>query len=329
MESIGRTQTRILGRRSSLDAMGEEIENQIGDLPAFANELRRHRGYKGLDPSRMIFTGSGDSFAAAQFAQALSRGRAIATDPYELYLNLDRTRGKTLFLVSVGGRSITNVKLARQVRRLAEKRVAITANPTSPVAKACDDIIPLRYRSSGILTSGSVGFTSSLLAVASLTARLPRVLDLKAMEKRAAEWWKEVKSARGGPYVFIGSGIGYALAAYGSFKIHEVLGLRAEYQYSEQFGHAQLFSIRKTSDNVICIALGSDGKTAEIFRALFRDGFRAHLIGSENSDPVSAGLEVAFHMQHLALGLARKMRLRECAFLMDKKRLRLSSRLIY
>ncbi len=129
--------------------------------------------------------------------------------------------------------------------------------------------------------------------------------------------------------MFIGSGIGYALAAYCSFKIHEVLGLKAEYQYPEQFGHAQLFSIRKTNDNVICIALGPDRKTAEMFRALFRNGFRAHLIENENSDPVSAGLEVAFHMQHLALGLARKMRLRECAFLIDKKRLGLSSRLIY
>ncbi len=319
----------MLGRRSSLDAMEEEIKNQIEDLPSFATELRHHRAYKGLDPSQMIFTGSGDSFATAQFAQALSKGRAIATDPHELYLNPDGTRGKTLFLVSVGGRTITNIKLARKVRRLAKKRVAITANPTSPLAIACDDIIPLRYGSSGILTSGSGGFTSSLLAVASLITKLPRMLDLKAMEKNAAEWAREAKLARGGAYAFIGSGIGYALAAYGSFKIHEVLGLMAEYQYPEQFGHAQLFSIRKTSDNVVCIALGPDRKTAELFRALSRNGLRAHLIGSENSDPVSAGLEVAFHLQHLALGLARKMRLRECAFLMDRKRLRLSSRLIY
>ena len=309
--------------------MEEEIQNQIEDLPAFARDLRNRPGQASPDPSRTIFTGSGDSFAAAIFARSLTGGRAAAEDPYELCLHPEWTKGKILFLISVSGRTRTNLTLAKRVKGLAWRRVAITANPDSPLATVCDDIILLRYRSSGILTAGTVGFTSSLLAVASVTVGLPKMLDLKAMARRAIEATAKATAGKHSAFFFLGSGLAYALSAYGAFKINEVLGLKAEYQQSEQIGHAQLFSMRRRNDTVVCIALGPDRKAPEIFQHLFKQGFRAYLFEGAADHFISASLEVSLHLQHLALSLAKSMRLRECSFLTDKGRLDLSSQLIY
>src|SRR5947208_489474 len=186
--SIGKTQKRRLGKTSSLDAMEQEIHNQVEDLPAFARELGKYDRFRNLDPSSMIFTGSGDSLASSLFAHYLSEMQASAADPFELQLYPKVAKNKTIFITSVSGKTRTNIQLARKVKGVAKKRVAITANPSSPLAKECDDIIQLRYRSPGILTSGTASFSSSLLAIASLIRRLPKLDSLHMMERRAAGW---------------------------------------------------------------------------------------------------------------------------------------------
>lgn len=77
----------------SIRAMEEETRKQIEDLPRFAAQLRNDRE-KIVDPSRTVFTGSGDSYAAALFAQELSQNRAVGSDPYELLRSIDRIHGK-------------------------------------------------------------------------------------------------------------------------------------------------------------------------------------------------------------------------------------------
>src|SRR5438128_8576713 len=130
--SIDRNQQRTLGKTSSLDAMEQEIHNQVEDLPAFARELGKYDRFRHLDPSRMIFTGSGDSLASSIFAHYLSQMQAFAADPFELQLYPRVTRNKTLFITSISGKTRTNIQLAKRVRGLAKKRVAITANAESP-----------------------------------------------------------------------------------------------------------------------------------------------------------------------------------------------------
>ncbi len=329
MASIGKSQLRTLGRTSSLDAMEQEIHNQVEDLPAFARELGKYDRFRNLDPSSMIFTGSGDSLASSLFAHYLSQMQASVADPYELQLHPKAAKNKTIFITSVSGKTRTNIHLAKRVRGLAKKRVAITANPESPLAKECDDVIRLRYRSPGILTSGTASFSATLLAVASLIHRLPKLDSLPVVERRAAEWARGLRVHPNGAFLFVGSGTGYALATYAAFKIHEVLGLSAQYQHTEQLGHSQLFSLQQNSDNLVFLAMGSDRKASEVFRVLSKSGFNAYLLKSGTADPGLATLQVMFCIQHLALYLGRKMGLRECAFVTDKKRLALSSRLIY
>jgi fructoselysine-6-P-deglycase FrlB-like protein len=309
--------------------MKREIQNQVEDLPAFARELAKYREFRHLDPSRMIFTGSGDSFASSLFAHYLSEMQAFAADPFELQLNPQICRNKTVFITSVSGKTRTNIQLARKVKGVAKKRVAITTNPSSPLAKECNAVIQLRYRSQRIPTSGTASFSASLLAVASLIRQLPKLGSLLIMEKRAAEWARPVWVLPRGGFLFVGSGTGYSLAMYAAFKIHEVLGLPAQYQHTEQLGHSQLFSLKKNRDNLFFLAPSSDQKTTETSRVLSKSGFHGYLLKSGTRDPILATLQVTFCIQHLALNLGRKMGLQECAFLTDKKRLALSSRLIY
>jgi len=327
--SIGKSQQRTLGKTSSLDAMEQEIRNQVEDLPAFARELGKDDRFRNLDPSRMIFTGSGDSFACSLFAHYLSQMQALAADPYELRLHPKVAENKTVFITSVSGKTRTNIQLARTVRGLAKKRVAITANPESPLAKECDDVIRLRYRSPGILTSGTASFSTSLLAAAALIRRLPKLDSLHTMERRATGWARRLRVHPRGRFLFIGSGTGYSLAMYAAFKIHEVLGLSAQYQHTEQLGHSQLFSLQEKSDNILFLSSSSDKKTSEVYRALAKSGFNSYLLKSDTRDPILGTLQMMFCLQHLALSLGRKMGLQECAFLTDRQKLALSSRLTY
>jgi len=314
---------------SSLGAMDQEIHNQVEDLPAFASQLARDQRFRHLDPSRMIFTGAGDSFASSLAAHYMSKMQALAADPFELQLYPQVTKNKTVFITSVSGRTRTNIQLARKVRGVAKKRVAITANPKSPLARECDDVIQLRYRSPGILTSGTASFSATLLVVASLIRRLPKLDSLPIMERRAVEWARRVRVHPCGEYLFVGSGTGYSLAMYTAFKIHEVLGLPAQYQHTEQLGHSLVFSLQEKTDNLLFLAPSSDRKTNEVFRVLSKSGFHAYRLKGTTRDPILATLQVVFCIQHLVLNLGRKMGLQECAFWKDKKRLALSSRLIY
>jgi fructoselysine-6-P-deglycase FrlB-like protein len=307
--------------------MTEEISNQTQDLPRFASQLRETRVPK-LQPSTLIFAGSGDSYAAAVFAQELSQGESAASDPYELLTNIKRIRGKNLVIISVSGRTKTNVELARKAKRMAKETIAVTANPESPLAKECEQTLHLKYRTTGILTSGTVSFTTSLLACALLLGSLPRTVQIKTALTDAARWATNLKQTSEGSFLFTGSEVNYALSLYGAAKINEVVGAKAEAVYPEQLGHAKLFTIDKKRDAIVCTSSGRDlaMKTHEL---LHESGFRSSILVIPESHVVNRSLKIAIYLQRLALAMAKKRRMTECAFLADKKRLALSNRLIY
>jgi fructoselysine-6-P-deglycase FrlB-like protein len=311
----------------SIQAMAQEISNQMLDLPRFASQLRETRLSK-LHASRLIFVGSGDSYAAAVAAQELSKGESVASDPYELLANIKRIRGKKLIIISVSGRTKTNVKLARKARKISTSTLAITANPESPLAKECDETLQLKYRTSGILTSGTISLTTSLLGCASLLRILPRTVQVKAIRAKEALRATNVRHVGKGAFLFTGSGVDYALSLYGAAKINEVLGARAEAVYPEQLGHAKLFTIDRKRDSIVCISSGHD-KAMETHELLLRDGFQSSILSVPNDHVVNRSLRIAICFQRLALSLARRKRLKEFAFLSDSSMLQLSSKMIY
>jgi fructoselysine-6-P-deglycase FrlB-like protein len=326
VDSIDKQRTTT--SNSSIRLMESEMGDQILELPAFASDLRRTNQSGDFGPSEMVFTGSGDSYAASLFAHHLSNGRALGADPNDLTLAPEGCGDKVVFITSVSGRTRANILLAKRIKRIARRRVAISANPTGPLARECNETIPIPYRKNETITPGTLSFTLSLLAVASRIKPLPTLRRLEKINARASEWAQQLKTYPSSSFLFLGSGIGYALAAYGAFKIQELIGLPADYDHAEQVGHSKLFSLRKT-DNILCFALGPDEKTIEVSRTLAKNDFNTHLFASDAEDPVVAGLEAAFSIQQLALRLAKRKGLRDVAFLNDRKRLALSSRLIY
>jgi len=307
--------------------MAEEISNQSHDLPSFASQLRKRHIPK-LKPSSLIFTGSGDSYAASVFAQEISKGESAALDPYELLRNIRRMRRKNLVIISVSGRTKTNVELARKAKGISTSTLAITANPDSPLARECDETLQLKYRTTGILTSGTISFTTSLLACALLLGNLPNIVRVKAATMGTPQLATNLKQIGKGAFVFTGSGVNYALALYGAAKINEILGANAEALYPEQLGHAKLFTIDKKRDFVVCISSGRD-KARETYQLLIKDGFQGSIIAFPDSHVVNRSLKIAIYLQRLVLSLARIKGIEECMFLSDKSRLSLSNRMIY
>ncbi len=311
----------------SIKAMAEEISNQTQDLPRFSSLLRETRLPK-LKPSSLIFAGSGDSFAAAVFAQELSRGRAVASDPYELMRNIERTKGKSLVIVSVSGKTRASIDLARRAKGFARRRIAITAHPDSPLARESDEVFPLKYTRTGTLTAGTVSFTCSMIACAFLLGQLPRTVNAKTTLGKAARWATTQISVRTGSFVFVGSGVNYALSIYGAAKVREVLGTKAEAEYPEQVGHARLFATDKKRDCLICISSGQD-HARQVHKLLDKRGFRTCLLAILDNNMVLRSLKIAIYLQQLALVLAQKREMNDCAFLSDSRMLELSSKMIY
>src|SRR5207247_9999994 len=118
---------RRQSRSSSLDVMEEQLRGQVEELRVFANQIGTQGGHL-QRPSDMIFTGSGDSFACSLFASYLSKGLARATDPYELQQYPELAIGKTVFITLVSSKSRANLQLTSRIKRLAMKRVTVTAN---------------------------------------------------------------------------------------------------------------------------------------------------------------------------------------------------------
>src|SRR2546425_11948072 len=274
----------------SIEAMEEEISNQAQDLPGFASQLRQKHRPK-LEPSSLVFVGSGDSYATAVFAQELSRGETVASDPYELLTNISRIRGKNLVVISVGGRTKTNIELARKAKGISTNTLAITANPESPLARECDETLQLQYRTTGTLTSGTISFTTSLLACAFLLRNLPRTVQVKTAPIDTARLGANLKQAGKGAFVFIGSGVNYALSLYGAAKVNEVLGAKAEAAYPEQLGHAKLFTIDKERDVIVCISSGRE-RAMRVHETLRRNGFRSQLLAFPVGHLVNRSLRI-------------------------------------
>src|SRR2546425_5815389 len=279
----------------SIRAMAEEISNQTQDLPGFASQLSKTRFPK-LQLSKLTFAGSGDSYAAAVFAQELSQGESRASDRYELLTNIRRIRGKNLVIISVGGRTKTNIELARKAKGISTNTLAITANPESPLARECDETLRLQYRATGTLTSGTISFTTSLLACAFLLRNLPRTVQVKTAPIDTAGLTTNLKQAGKGAFVFIGSGVNYALSLYGAAKINEVLGARAEAVYPEQLGHAKLFTIDKKLDFILCISSGRE-RAMRVHETLRRNGFRSQLLAFPVGHLVNRSLRIAIYFQ--------------------------------
>jgi glucosamine--fructose-6-phosphate aminotransferase (isomerizing) len=311
--------------------MSQEIKYQIDDLPAY----NRYLG--SLDPppdseragTNCVFIGAGDSFAAAKAAEYLSGFRARALDPYDLLLNPGIAEGRHLFLISVSGRTRTNIEAAEAARGIAKRITAITSDAQSVLAKTCDDLIKLNFRKTGELTPGTVSFTTTLLACYSRVRKPTPIPDLTPVFDRCVRWSDKVELPAQGTVFIVGTGLSYCMAMYGAAKIHEVLGWKSQYQAAEQFSHMELFSLDEGDGVLLIPDSREDKKMAQLESLLAGGGWNVAKISLIDTDEVVNSIQAAMHLQVLVWRTALRLGLEECSFKMKEKHLRISDTMIY
>lgn len=314
---------------NAIEAMQAEIEYQVQDLHNLNLSSPWVRD--------SLFVGSGDSYVAGLAAQYFSGSHAICCYPIDIIKNPSLVERRNLFIVSISGNTLANILAAKIAKKHGVSKItALTARPSSRLAKSCDQTIELKYRNTGIITAGTISFVASMIKCISLTIQLRLPSDLRKIYNRAETQAKQViskidnksrtSSGSSSSYFILGNGQLHAIAMYGALKFNEVFGASAMVYPVEEFCHSPLFSIKETDQAIV---LGdNDDNNRKLSKRLNEEGFSSVHVRFKNTG-IELLLQATFFIQLLVLKLAQKYGLTSCHFLSNKKLLRVSSDFIY
>jgi len=300
----------------TIDAFENDILLQIPYLQTI--KLQKQLSEK--KQLRTIFCGSGDSLAASLLAEAFSNFRVKAADPLDLLKNNSIIKNNDVYLISVSGNTLSNIKVAKN----SKNSIAITRNDESKLAKVCSNRILLNYPSSGVFTSGSIGFLSSALTAISLVSKL-KVRGVLELYKKASLESKKIKLGK--KVYILGNMRTFPIAMYGAAKFYEILGTDAHYERIEQFLHMGLFSA-KSGDTVI-IFEEKNSHNLRITKNLKKLGLNVYQPNSGTRNKISQVIFFTFFSQLTPLFFAKKNHQKECYFVTAKKLRNASSNMIY
>jgi fructoselysine-6-P-deglycase FrlB-like protein len=316
---------------NSISAMEEEIRSQVNylsklDLP----------GKIGLDDC--LFIGAGDSYAAALIAVYASNHKVVCCNPIDILVNpeiMKKNSYRRVYIVSVSGNTQSNIFAAKISRRYNIDTTAITSAPNSTLARICDNVIELKYKSAGIPTPGTASFMCSVLCCLSLVREVDDIKHLGSIYtqscKEASNFVNTIPQ-RVSSYIFLGNGILFPISVYGTLKINEVFGLKSFAYQFEEFCHSPLFSI-KMNDKIIIFR--NDNKydlvrSKEFCDRLTKLGFSTpFVVDLSKLSLTDSLLKSTFFVQLFVLKQALKKGLKASFFLRNKSLLKLSSDLIY
>lgn len=300
---------------STIAALEKEIKMQINFLKIFVPQKQLSLAKQ----RKSIFCGTGDSFASAQLAEALSDFKVKAFDPLDLLKNKKLLKGRDLYLVSISGNTISNINLAK-----ISNATAITANPESKLAKLCSRQIFLKYPNSGILTSGTISFLASALTCLSLVSKY-EIKNILLIYKSAKLLGKKI-NLRGKIYV-LGDLNSLPIAMFCASKLYEISGLDAQYERIEQFSHAVLFSAKK-GDTVLLFEK-KNMHNLRLERYLKEYGLNFIQIQPPTTKIQEQILFYIFVSEFIALHHAKKKNQKDCFFVQNKLLRKASSAMIY
>jgi glutamine---fructose-6-phosphate transaminase (isomerizing) len=312
---------------NAIEAMQAEIEYQVQDLHNLNLSSPWVRD--------SLFVGSGDSYVAGLAAQYFSGSHAICCYPIDIIKNPSLVERRNLFIVSISGNTLANILAAKIAKKHGVSKItALTARPSSRLAKSCDQTIELKYRNTGIITAGTISFVASMIKCISLTIQLRLPSDLRKIYNRAETQAEQVinkidnksRTSSSSSYFILGNGQLHAIAMYGALKFNEVFGASAMVYPVEEFCHSPLFSIKETDQAIV---LGdNDDNNRKLSKRLNEEGFSSAHVRFKNTG-IELLLQATFFIQLLVLKLAQKYGLTSCHFLSNKKLLRVSSDFIY
>lgn len=302
-----------------VDTLPEMVETMIDGLVTAV----RHTLTPALSQkiSRVFTTGCGDSYFAPLNAElAFEQLAGLPCEPltamqfarYAVGYLPETGRGSNLVLaVSVSGgvsRTVEAMALARQAGATA---VALTGNPTGPLAEAAELVVetavpPLPAELQGMIVPGTRSYVASQLALYlcaiqlgenrghlpkatanKLRRELAHMAELMAQTialsdkatRQAAEAWHGADQ-----FVFCGAGPNVGTALFSAAKILEASGDTAVAQDTEEWAHLQYFGRQTTTPTIFIGAGGWDeGRALELVTAAKAIGRRVAVIAPQDS----------------------------------------------
>jgi fructoselysine-6-P-deglycase FrlB-like protein len=289
------------------------------------------RAFLGRDlakaPSGALFVGAGDCFVASCAASLLSARRHIALNPYELISEPSLAKGRSVYLVSVSGRTASNIKAVGAVKGLAKETTAVTANAGGRLAAATDHAVLIPYNAPPRVP-GTLSFSLSLLALIKLT-RGRFSCDFAGVYSRAERNAGSFLFSESRVTHFLGNGASFPICLYSALKVSEILGAPAQWGMLDEYGHAPLFSLGKQDAvNVFCafdpLKLGR-----KLSASLRGGGFEASAIPTFGSNPQEQVFHSVFLSQLAVLRKARSRGLSRPYFVLAPEKLAISDSMIY
>jgi fructoselysine-6-P-deglycase FrlB-like protein len=272
-----------------------------------------------------IFAGAGDSYSASKVIYYLSCGRISCFDSYSIASRPEICNSRDIFFVSISGETKSNIEAAERVSGIAKRRIAVTSNKNSKLAKVCDSVIEIPYFSEHRLP-GTLSFSLTLQTLTKL-AGLDAGVDYFSTWNEANKCTLPSVSEKGTTF-FLGQDFLYPIALYASFKLYEFLGKKANAFPLEDFVHAGLFSLRKKDAvNIFCYSHLYGVAERFVTQAKGRD--TVTLIHHTSDKVIEIAFFFTFVSQRLAIESTTKRDLAVPYFISQKKKLEQSSSLIY
>jgi len=303
------------------------VAAELNDQPSLLDSFRRSKAWAHLGETdgRPIFVGAGDSYAASLCASFLAGPDVLACDPYSLSESVGWAKGRPVWIISISGQTRSNVDLARRLRGVSKRTVAITSNPEGRLAAEVDEVVELPFKPMA-KSPGIASFTLSLAASLKACGMEPGC-DFGALLASARTTSKKVKVAGGrGVTYFAANNERYAACVYGAAKLYELLGSRSQASLLEEFSHMPLFSLA-ASDTVNVVGSG-DPVSALLCNNLDQGGFDSSLVPLRG-DRIESLFHLVFALQIAAVDAAKRRGLREPYFLGARKKLKISDGMIY
>ena len=296
------------------------FEKEIKQQPSFVQNFVSQKQLDIPTQKQTIFCGTGDSFVSAQLAEVFSDFRVRAMDPLDLLKNKKLAKNKNLYLISISGNTISNIKLAKT----SKTTTAITANPQSRLANVCKKLILLDYPNSGVFTAGSISFLASALTCISLVSKV-KIRNVLNLYDDAETQSRRVKLK--GKIFLLGNIHTFPVAMFGAAKLCEVGGLDAHYERIEQFSHTGLFSAKK-GDTVI-IFEEKNRYNSKLASNLKKYGLHVVQLEPKTKNTQEMVLFFIFVSEFTSLYRAKKKNQKDCFFVTAKNLRKTSSSMIY
>lgn len=265
------------------------LKSEIFEQPAVLDRLLRTQAGPARDVARSIrsrgvhwvlIAARGSSDHAALYAKYLWGSRnglpvaLAAPSLFTLYHAPPQLRGALVVGISQSGQSPDIVSVLSEARRQGVPTLAITNDPSSPLAREAEMVLDL-CSGPELAIAATKTYTSQLLSIALLSVAL-EALDGEAVERvpelvgealaldgeieQAAQRYREMTQC-----VVLGRGLNYATASEWSLKLKEIASVIAEPYSSADFRHGPVAVV---SEGFPVLAVVPDGAVFEDVLAL-------------------------------------------------------------